>query len=599
MGKKRRDLRLFFCKVLAPLPICFLFSACMDGFRPSTQTLSSLSEVNDQTDGAGPSSTGSGGDSAPANPFVCSTPQGSPITPLRRLTKEEYTNSLLALVGSNLFAQLLPDVNTLANDALVKSISDFSALIQDTQMAAYQAIAEKAYQLMVANPSIVAQLVGNCITDATTTVNCRDSAITKLGKLAFRRPLTVEEIALYRTQLFPLGTSGVEGIGYVVYHMLQSPAYLLKVEVGDSGDTSSGDTFQLTQYEIASRLAYMLWAAPPDAELYEAADAGLLTDPANLKKQVDRMLANPLTKNRMSAFFSYWLKPSRYAASSYSSEFLKGANVQSMNEEYSREMMAFIDYIVWQKNGTYADLLTSNVSFAGTAEVAEAYGHAPVVSGGGPATMTGRRQGLLMRGPVIVTEGNETHPILRGVKFNNRFLCRQFGLPSGVMTSDPKFFSDEARMKMSTRERTAGITSNTSCMACHSQINPFAFAFENFDGLGRPRSVENAFSTTGTLLTTHPIDTKVDGIVVDPGTKIHAEDGFDVIQQIVDSAQGPACFATQMTRFYRIQLESPEDSCLLSSMYQNLRGKDYSGTSIVKSFTQLLTDPTITRRRFQ
>ena len=99
----------------------------------------------------GSSSTSFGADRK-VNPFTCSAPtQGQ--EPIRRLSKTEYSNTLLALVGSGVHAQVADVVGTLYSDELVKSISDFSHQIDDAQMTAYQSIAERVRAVVSADMS--------------------------------------------------------------------------------------------------------------------------------------------------------------------------------------------------------------------------------------------------------------------------------------------------------------------------------------------------------------------------------------------------------------------------------------------------------------
>lgn len=533
------------------------------------------------------------------NPFICSDRNQVSVTPLRRLTQEEYSNTLLALLGSSLHTQLQADISTLPSDQLMKSVSDFTASIIDSQMEAYNRIAEKSFQLISSNAANAQRLGGTCITAATVTAACRDQAIQKLGQLAFRRPLTAAELTKYREKVFALGASGAESLGLVVYTLMQSPDFLLHLELGSASDSNSGNSFDLTAYEIASRLSYFLWSAPPDETLYQAAASDSLKDPAAVSAQVERMLSDPRAQAKLNSFFRFWLDPKKYSAQSFSSKFLSGLDVNAVNAEFEREMFEFINHIVWQEKGSFKDLLTSNLSFAKTSQVAGIYGHSPVTNPSAPAVMAGRRKGVLMRGPVLATEGNETHPILRGAKFNNRILCRSLGLPSGVMTNDPKFFSDEARIMASTRERTRGLTASSTCMGCHSQINPFGFAFENFDGLGRFRSQEQVFSQAGEMVATHPVVTHVSGLRPSFVMQAEAEDGYDVIDRLLDGSEAPACFVQQITRYYRIRAEKPEDNCLLADMYDHLQTEEGSEASILESVKSFLTHQSLSRRRFQ
>jgi hypothetical protein len=537
-------------------------------------------------------------DAKGGNPFVCSNPNQPAASPLRRLTRTQYSNTLLNAVGPSLHMSLTGSIATLYDDVLAKSVSDFRTQIEDAQMQAYQSVAEKAYFTIQATPTLAVALAGACLSAVPVTSACKTDFVRTFGKKMFRRPLLDSEVNKFTSQVFEKGESATEGVAMTVYAMMISPDFLLRLELGSSTDPTAANVFNLSPYEVASRLSYLLWDAPPDEALMLAADSNRLSNSDQLSAETDRMLKDPRAKSKIHDFFRFWVDPKKSAPTAFSTDFLNGFDVSAANAEFEREMYEFIDYVVFQKNGSFKDLLADSSSFARTNLVAQTYGHA-AVTGTSPAQMDSNRKGLLMRAPVIATEGNETHPILRGVKFKRRFLCDTLGLPSGVMTNDPTFFSDSARMVSSTRARTAGLTSSSTCMACHSSINPFGFALENFDGLGRLRLKEKSYSTMGNFLAEFPIDTRVSGLAIELGSSFSVNDGTEMIDHMLEGNKVPACFVQQIYRYYQMKAETPGDGCQLSSMYDKLKTQDNSGKPLLSVFKELFVYPSVLKRSLQ
>ena len=94
-----------------------------------------------------------------------------------------------------------------------------------------------------------------------------------------------------------------EALSLIIEAMLQSPRFLYRVE-NQRGD---GSAWSVGEYELASRMSYILWGAPPDKELYRAADKGELSDPAKIKGQVNRMLGDPRAIDQSLRFIHEWL----------------------------------------------------------------------------------------------------------------------------------------------------------------------------------------------------------------------------------------------------------------------------------------------------
>lgn len=558
------------------------------GFSPMKLDASSL-------DGSGGSTTSLGG-TLKSNPFTCDGATTG-VEPLRRLTKLELVNSLKALLGTGLYGDVADSVGALYSDQVSKNVSEFSNSISDVQMNGYQNIADRIYSSIVAQPTRLTSAGFSCVANeaSNVTATCKSNSIRRAGLLAFRRPLTSAEYDRFANQIWTQGANGPESMGWVLYGLVLSKDFLLHLELGASA--TSNDTYDLTPYEVASRLSFMIADSPPDDALYVAAAAGELATLDQLKPHVDRLVMSTGGRDKIRSFFNYYLLPRNFAANSFASDFAGTIDVAAFSSAANSELREYIDYMVFTKKASFVDLITSRETFPRNSDLGSIYGAARTLqvdasADSTPTTTSVDRMGLLMRSPVIGNDGNDTHPILRGAKFRSRFLCQSTGLPAGaLLAGDVSFSGDAARTQYSVRYRTEQLTGSTTCMACHSSINPLGFALEGFDALGRPRKQEQVFSSTGSLLATHPIDSSVTIDATSLGGAAEMIDKFSKDNRL------PACFSNQMSRYYRLRPESAADSCALRDVYQSMVIDP--NASVLEGFKRQALTPGIFKRRKQ
>src|SRR5262249_49666051 len=134
---------------------------------------------------------------------------------------------------------------------------------------------------------------------------CTAQFIQTLGKRAYRRPLSADEVDRY-TALFAVARSTgdfASGVSLVIRAMLQSPYFLYRVELGAAGAQPEPDgAVPLSQYEVASRLSYFIWDSMPDDRLLAAADANQLGDPKRVAELVRQMLTDPKARDGLGDF---------------------------------------------------------------------------------------------------------------------------------------------------------------------------------------------------------------------------------------------------------------------------------------------------------
>ncbi|MEK7355027.1 MAG: DUF1592 domain-containing protein, partial [Bdellovibrionota bacterium] len=406
---------------------------------------------------------------------------------------------------------------------------------------------------------------GACSSLASPPVTCIDGYLGGFAKKILRRPLTTEERALAKA-IANSGGSYQTNLAAVLSLHLQSPFFTWRIEIGNDTQSSATD-FLLTQYEIASRISYEAADMPPDQALMGAADRGELSDLENVKIHVGRLLKTPYGREKVQNSLMRWSLSDRVAnVDSLPAALKQDVDTTGLDEAIMNEARAYVDYMLFTKNASYADLITSKVSFAAHAGLAKIYEHAPVT--GAPATFGGRRQGLLMRSAFLGGAGTRTSIIGRGVEFQKHVLCNEIPSPTADIVdlrTQAEFTHDELMFKTN-KEAVAYQTKAPVCMGCHSVINPSGFAFENLDPLGRYRTSEAIFDGT-TFVRNLPVDA-ASSVPMGDGKMAPVQDAYDLMSFVAYSPRASACFTRNVYRFIYEKEETEADSCHLAGVHR-------------------------------
>jgi hypothetical protein len=270
-------------------------------------------EVAGDTDSAGESSadesSGSTGDSdggEPGAPVEC---DGQVLDPgpnlVRRLTVNEYVNTVEAVFGvdvradaeARLPADLRADGFTNTTSGLITTLAHIEA---------YEALAE----IIVGRIPDLPGFVATYATCQEYEESCKREYVERLGLRVFRRPLRSNEIDPLAAA-FDIaeeeGQSFDVGAGLVLEAMVQSPAFLYRLE----GEVTGDRVRALDGYEMASRLSYLLWSGPPDDALLDAAAGDRLRTDGEIEEAVERMLADPRARQASLGFVRDWLNLGR------------------------------------------------------------------------------------------------------------------------------------------------------------------------------------------------------------------------------------------------------------------------------------------------
>jgi mono/diheme cytochrome c family protein len=317
---------------------------------------------------------------------------------------------------------------------------------------------------------------------------CAGKIVRAIASQAFRGPLSDRDF----NGLMKFYTdSRKEGdfeyaIGGAIEAILASPQFLLRLE-GTPNTLRAGQSFRLSDQELASRLSYFITGTAPDAELSKLASSGRLSAPGVYEKQIARLLADPRSDALSTRFARQWLRLGDVEA------VLPDAVAypyfdRTLGDAFVKETELFFDSIV-RDDRSVLDLLTADYSFANE-RIARHYG-IPNVTGNAfrRVTLPPERRGLLTQGSILVltSVADRTSPVMRG-KWVMEVIM---GSPPPAPPADVPAFEatkgEVAGKVLTVRERMETHRANPTCMSCHRVIDPIGLSLENFDVTGKYR----------------------------------------------------------------------------------------------------------------
>jgi cytochrome c553 len=318
---------------------------------------------------------------------------------------------------------------------------------------------------------------------------CARRIVENLAQKAFRRPVTNTDVAPlmgFYDKSRKIGESFDVGIRESLSAILASPLFLYRAEAAaDEGSR------ELTDLELASRLAYFIWSSLPDDELLQLAVRNELSKPEVLKAQVHRMIRDERGISLTRDFAFQWLNVAKLdAIVPARGQFGFAAGVYDVRQAFKKELELFMDSIL-RTDSSVVDLLTANHTYINE-QVAQVYGLTDI-RGNGFRRVTlkdPKRFGLLGKGAVLTLTANpnRTAPVLRGVWIMERIL----GTPPATPPPNvPDLNAANTGGKPSTvREKTEIHRKNPACASCHAVMDPLGFALENFDTVGQFHAVD-------------------------------------------------------------------------------------------------------------
>ncbi|GAB5403209.1 MAG: DUF1592 domain-containing protein [Aureliella sp.] len=461
---------------------------------------------------------------------------------------------------------------------------------------------ESHLRLMVAEPD-----------DTTTVESAAEQVFRPFIRRAFRRDPTETDV----TRVVGLvkmatdeGLSFEEAVSYGLQSVLVSPHFLFRSEKplpeGPRAEDTDSEVETLSDYALATRLSYFIWASCPDDELLDLAGQGKLRDPDVIEAQVERMLLDDRASMLVERFFGQAFGLGNLTNADPSPKMFPVWN-DRLRAAMLEETYRFCREILNQDMPLTA-LITGDFTFVNP-RLAEHYGvqfeeHDPrqlYIDGPGfPVRRNGKardgdykyedkwvrvdlpkgRRGILTQGSVLTLTSNptSTSPVKRG----QWILENVFGDPPPPAPPNvPNFEATQSEHEnLSLREQLAIHRENPSCASCHNVMDPLGLGFEHFDAIGRWREKDGE----------HPIDAA--GQLAD-GRKF---DGSTELVSLIEtsSAEVSRHFADKLLTYAIGRGLEPYDFCAVDDIVERAEAEDYRVSAFVKA---VATSQPFRRRR--
>jgi hypothetical protein len=511
------------------------------------------------TPGGGGGSASAGGSGSTSGGVGTTNPLALAGPSLRLLTEAQYRATLRSLFpfADEVAFELEDDVALNGLHAIGTSNIALSAKATEAYLHAAELVSERAF----GTAANAATSAGCDVAQAT----CADTFIADFGRRAFRRSLLADERArfngIYQAGVTKLG-SGAAGLKYATTAILTSPYFVYRVELGEP--TPGGASPRaLTSVELASKLSYFLWSAPPDKELLDLAESGGLKAPGALSAQVTRLLAASQVAGGMDALFDDYIGLANLAgAEKLPARFPKFSEklAQAMRTEtlmdLSRAALSTQDFrTVFNSSKTYVN-----------ADLAALYGISGVTgSEFVQVDLPAERRGLLGNASILslYAHADVSSPTLRGKFIRQILMCQSIPAPPpDVDTTLP----DESQAKTA-RERLTIHSTNATCAGCHKLMDPIGLSLENFDAIGAYRTQDNG--------ETIDASGELDGVTF--------TNAVGLADALAKSERVPDCVTRLVFRSAWGRLETQADEGFISDLTAAFAGSTYQMRQLLTS----------------
>jgi len=520
---------------------------------------------------------------AAARKSLGDTAEAGPKQLVRRLTHSQYNNTVRDLLGDySQPANRFPQEDFVDGFKNQLTAQGMPPLLVETYSTSAEKLALNAFRIGDVNGLVP------CKPASVADDKCRDAFIRQFGLKAFRRPLSDEELQRYGAVFSAQAKASrkfLEGARVVVEAMLQSPNFLFHVEGGPDG--------KLVNYDVASRLSYLLWNTMPDQALLEQAAKGELEATEGRVKAAQRMIADPRAKQALDEFFDEWLRFDRVenAVKSRAADF-----TPEVAAAMAEETRTLLQYLVWNDK-SFMEALTADYTFVST-DLAALY-KLPAPQGEFEMVKlpeASHRAGILGHGSFLASTAGPTatSPTARGIFIRERLLCQHVPPPPpGVNQNLPEPTTpDSARTR---RQLMTAHVENPTCASCHRLMDPIGFGLENFDAIGAWRDKENVLlpgTGEGRRGRGVPLAIDTQGEIAGIPNSTFS-DAKQLGKILADSPVCQKCIVRQMFRYSYGRLETGADEPAIDQVFT--RFKD-SGFRFKTLLLGLIESPEFLRR---
>ena len=409
---------------------------------------------------------------------------------IRRLTKTEYANTLRDLYGVDpSIAESLPD--EVVGEGFLNSIS----ALQSEQFLgiANRVVAQVVAPEGKAPTAVQKRLFGGSPPEGAYLRKAARDIARSLARDAYRRPPTDAELDVL-VDVYDLGRKNklnhTASLGLMLKAVLVSPQFLFITPAGEP--ESKENIVPLDNFQLASRLSYLLWSAPPDAELAALANKGELRKPGVLRAQVGRLLQDARSRALFDGFGAQWLRVNALDGQVFDPKLFPQMT-PTLRTAMIDEARLFFSSIV-RENQSVVQFVNSDYTFLNE-PLAKVYGLGQSVRGPKMRRVkltNPNRGGILGMPATLATTSfpNRTSPVNRGVWVLEQILGERVPPPPADI---PELEEQEHKdvKGLTLRQRTELHQSEATCRNCHKILDPIGFGLENFDAIGRWRDTNN------------------------------------------------------------------------------------------------------------
>jgi len=369
-------------------------------------------------------------------------------------------------------------------------------------------------------------------------VSCARQILSTLAGKAYRRPINEQDMVPLLA-FFEEGRSAgsfEEGIELALARVLASPNFLLRVEQEPEA-LEPGESYSISELELASRLSFFLWSSIPDDELIDLAINNRLREPGVLDQQVKRMLADPRSVSLVNNFATQWFYL-RNLDITYPDGIYYPDWDDELRQSFRRELELFFDSII-REDRSIVDLLDADYTFINE-RLAVHYGIPNIYGAHFRRVALGPeldyRRGLLGKGSflaVTFTQNFRSSPVKRGVWVLENIL----GTPPPEPPANVPALEDTGGENVisTLRDQMELHRQDPACASCHRIMDGIGFALEVFDADGKFRPVNG-----------HP--RKWSGVAMPVNTSVELWDG-NLVDGPVELRNNLVKYSPQFVRF--------------------------------------------------
>lgn len=518
-----------------------------------------------------------GGDIPPIDLTAACDPSVAPEADLLRIDRQSYQAALRSLFGDANIAAVASSVEGVPNT----QSGQYGSEVEVPSFDAVNSYVDVASSLAFYVTGDLSRLnpVSECMSALGDPLSASDEAcisdfIDEFGLRLTRRPLSDEDHARF-AEAYAIGAEHdvASGVATLLMSMLLDPRFLYHFEI--DGEEREPGVITLTSYEIAARLARVLWRSIPDDELLSAASAGFEGEEgaARLRAQIDRMWENPAAREGFRRFVREW-------------------TALRHDGPAVRALLEFATSMVYERDATLAELFLDRTAFIEDDDVARVYG-LPAGTRGEVQLGAEHRAGLLTRAGWLATTAvnntNAGHIIHRG-KALSELLCVPVPPPDDNLfpDDDPSAPTEELR---TIRQRFNDVTAEQPCVSCHVRLDGFGAPFGNFDFEGAYIEEELAnFEGTEHRM---PIDSSAT-VDMGDGERIDVASAVEISEAAAQSESVAACLGAELTENMMGRPVTRADACLVQAAQELLSPSQ--STSVRDALFAIVTSPSFSVR---